>query len=82
MLYVLCMCIYIYMQNSCMYIYITEIGFWGRFLLKYIGTSMITVLITANDVPLDFIAGELLKPQRENTLKNQFVGMKPRDIWF
>ena len=50
--------------------------------MKYIGTSMITVLITANDVPLDFIAGELLKPQRENTLKNQFVGMKPRDIWF
>ena len=76
------MYVYIYMQNSCMYIYITEIGFWGRFLLKYIGTSMITVLITANDVPLDFIAGELLKPQRENTLKNQFVGMKPRDIWF
>ena len=45
------------MQNSCMYIYITEIGFWGRFLLKYIGTSMITVLITANDVPLEFMSG-------------------------
>jgi hypothetical protein len=76
------MCIYICKIVVCIYIYITEIGFWGRFLLKYIGTSMITVLITANDVPLDFIAGELLKPQRENTLKNQFVGMKPRDIWF
>ena len=43
---------------------------------------MITVLISANDGPLDFIACELLKPQRENTLKNQFFGMKPRDMWF